>query len=54
MPTPLAFTDEQIDAILRAATPLAHVDRGRFLEEIAAKLDGRPLGEGVVFKTIRA
>jgi hypothetical protein len=53
MPAPLAFSDQQIDAILRAAGPLAHVDRSGFLEEIAAKLDGQTLGDGVVFRTIR-
>jgi hypothetical protein len=53
MPAPLAFSDEQIDAILRAATPLAPGDRAGFLEEVAAKLDGQPLGDGVVFRVIR-
>jgi hypothetical protein len=53
MSTPLAFSDEQIDAILRAAGPLAPGDRTGFLEEIAAKLDGQPLGDGVVFRVIR-
>jgi hypothetical protein len=53
MPAPLAFSDEQLDAILRAAGPLAPGDRTGFLEEIAAKLDGQPLGDGIVFKTIR-
>jgi hypothetical protein len=54
MPAPLAFTDEQIDAILRAAEPLAPGDRAGFLEEIAAKLNGgQVLGDGLVFRTIR-
>ena len=53
MPAPLAFSDEQIDAILRAATPLAPGDRTAFLEEVAAKLNGQPLGDGIVFRTIR-
>jgi hypothetical protein len=39
MPAPLAFSDEQIDAILRAAGPLLPSDRTAFLEEVAAKLE---------------
>jgi hypothetical protein len=53
MPAPLAFSDEQIDAILRAATPITPGDRSSFLEAVAAKLDGQPLGDGVVFRVIR-
>jgi hypothetical protein len=49
MPAPLAFSDEQIDAIMRAAGPLAPGDRTGFLEEIAAKV----LGDGLVFRAIR-
>jgi hypothetical protein len=48
MPAPLAFSDEQIDA-----GPLAPGDRTGFLEEIAAKLDGQPLGDGIVFRVVR-
>jgi hypothetical protein len=48
-----AFTDEQIDALLRAATPLPPADRTRFLEEVAAKLEGQTLGDGLVFRAIR-
>jgi hypothetical protein len=53
MPAPLAFSDQQIDAILRAAGPLAPGDRTTFLEEIAAKLAGLTLGDGIVFRVIR-
>ena len=53
MPAPLAFSDQQLDAILRAAGPLAPGDRTGFLEEIAAKLDGQALGDGLVFRVIR-
>jgi hypothetical protein len=52
MPT-LSFTDEQLDALLRAATPLAPGDRTAFLEEVAAKLNGQRIGDGVVFRVIR-
>jgi hypothetical protein len=34
MPAPPAFTDEQIDAIMRAAAPLAPDDRAAFVEEM--------------------
>jgi hypothetical protein len=53
MPAPPASTDEQLDAILRAATPLQPGDRSSFLEAVAAKLDGKVLGDGVVFRAIR-
>jgi hypothetical protein len=53
VPSPLAFTDSQIDAILLAAGPLAPGDRTGFLGEVAAKLNGQPLGDGVVFRVIR-
>jgi hypothetical protein len=53
MPSALSFTDDQIDAIMRAATPLSPDDRSSFLEEIAAKLDGKVLGDGIVFRAIR-
>ena len=49
----LSFTDEQLDALLRAATPIPPADRTAFLEEIAAKLDGKTIGDGVVFRVIR-
>jgi len=39
MPAPPAFTDEQIDAIMRAAAPLAPDDRTLFLEAVVAALD---------------
>jgi len=53
MPAPPAFTDEQIDAIMRAAAPLAPDDRAAFVEEVLAALDGKPLGDGAVFSAIR-
>jgi hypothetical protein len=49
-PRPLALTDQQLDAIHRAAWPLAPRDRGPFLAEVAAKLSEHPelLGDGHV------
>jgi hypothetical protein len=49
----LSFTDEQLDALLRAATPLPPGDRTAFLEEVASKLSGQILGDGLVFRAIR-
>jgi hypothetical protein len=45
---PLALTDAQLDAIHRAAWPLAAADRAPFLEAVAAKLSEHPelLGDG--------
>jgi hypothetical protein len=53
MSVPLSFTDEQVDAVMRAATPIPLADRTAFLEAVAAKLDGKVLGDGVVFRAIR-
>ena len=53
MPSPLALTDEQVDALLRAAMPIPPADRTAFLEEIAAKLEGQTLGDGAVLRAIR-
>jgi hypothetical protein len=46
----LRLTDQQLDAIHRAAWPLAPHDRAPFLEAVAAKLSERPelLGDGHV------
>jgi hypothetical protein len=46
MPPPLAFTDEQIAAIMNAAQPLARADRAEFLEAVVESLDGKALGDG--------
>jgi hypothetical protein len=53
MPAPLAFTDEQIAAIMNAAQPIARADRAAFLEAVVAALEGKPLGDGAVFGAIR-
>jgi hypothetical protein len=50
---PLKLTDEQMDAVLRAAEPLHPVDRSPFLEALAAQLRGRDLGDGMVGRAIR-
>lgn len=53
MRTPIAFSDEQLDAITRAAQPLAPADRQRFFEAVSAALQGREIGDGTVYLAIR-
>jgi hypothetical protein len=48
---PLALTDPQLDAIHRAAWPLAPHDRGPFLEAVATALaQEQTIGDGVVYR----
>jgi hypothetical protein len=47
------FSDEQLAAIQSAAAPLSPADRSRFLEVIAVRLNGKDLGDGVVYHAIR-
>jgi hypothetical protein len=49
----IALSDDQLDAVMRAAAPLAPADRGRFLEAVAARLRGRVIGDGVVYLAIK-
>jgi hypothetical protein len=51
--SPIA-TDEQLDAVMAAAAPLAPADRGPFLEAVAAALRGREVGDGAVYLAITA
>jgi hypothetical protein len=37
---------------MRAAQPLAVGDRGCFLQDVAAALQGQELGDGVVYRTV--
>jgi hypothetical protein len=53
-PRPLALTDDQMSALLRAAQPLDRDLREPFLLAVARALQGRePLGDGLVFRTIK-
>ena len=52
--SPIAFTDEQLDAMIAAAAPLAPIDRGPFLEAVAAALQDREVGDGAVYLAITA
>jgi hypothetical protein len=49
---PLALTDDQLAAVMRAAQPLAVGDRDKFLQDVAAALRGQELGDGAVYRTI--
>jgi hypothetical protein len=51
--TPIAFSDEQLDAIMHAAHPLAPANRERFVEAVTAALQGRELSDGAVYLAIR-
>jgi hypothetical protein len=53
MSVPIRFTDEQINAIMAAAQPLAPADRPAFLEEVAAGLQHCEIGDGAVGRVIR-
>ena len=49
---PLRLTDDQLTAVLSAAEPLAVGDRGAFLRDVAATLQGQELGDGAVHRAI--
>jgi hypothetical protein len=49
---PLRLTDDQLTAVLRAAEPLAVGDRGAFLQDVAAALQGQELGDGTVYRVV--
>ena len=49
---PLRLTDDQLAAVMRAAEPLAAGDRGAFLQDVAAALQGRDLADGTVYRVI--
>ena len=51
---PLRFSDEQLAAVLRAATPLALADRDAFLAAIVDALHGHAeVGDGTLFRVLR-
>ena len=52
---PLALSDGQLDAVLRAASALQRADRDAFLRMVAEGLREVPEpGDGVVYRTMRA
>jgi hypothetical protein len=48
MKTPISLSDQQLDAVLRAAEPLLPCDRGPFLEALAQPL----IRDGTVHRAI--
>ena len=54
MPTPLALSDSQITSVMQLAAPLSPHQRSRFLEMLAARLNGRrELGDGAIHRLCR-
>jgi hypothetical protein len=54
MPAPIALTDAQLDAVFRAAAPLAVHERDAFLQDVAAILRGVVApGDGDIYRAIR-
>jgi hypothetical protein len=52
MSKPLALSDSELAAIYRAAGPIAPDVRSAFLEEVAQRLAGRELGDGLVYRVV--
>jgi hypothetical protein len=51
IPEPLCLSDEQITTVMSLARPLSPDQRSRFLEMLAAKLNGqREIGDGTLYK----
>jgi hypothetical protein len=54
MPTPIALSDDELDAIMRAAQPLAPHVRDDFLRHVAEQLSAcAEIGPGVVARACR-
>ena len=49
---PLALSDDQLTAVMRASLPLSPDDRGAFLQQVAAALQGQPIGHGSVHRIV--
>jgi hypothetical protein len=50
---PFALTDSQLNIILAAAEPLAPSDRARFLVDVAERLRGQVIGDGLIARVCR-
>jgi hypothetical protein len=48
----LSLSDDEYTAVMTACQPLPARSRDAFLRELAAALQGRELGPGIVFRTI--
>ena len=55
LPRPIAISDSQLDAILRAAAPLQPIERSAFLSALAHRLrhELEPPGDGALFRLIK-
>jgi len=51
---PIPLSQPQFLAIANAAAALFPADRDPFIAEVAAALDGQPIGDGTVARAIRA
>jgi hypothetical protein len=51
---PIALSDQQLDAVYAACRPLAPEVRDEFLRRLANALDGGPVGDGQLWRTIKA
>jgi hypothetical protein len=50
MTPPIALTDDELQNIMAAASPLPPWQRDQFLNAVAAALKGRDLGPGLVHR----
>jgi hypothetical protein len=51
---PISLSDEQLQTVLDTAEPLPRTDRGRFLENVAARLrHEQQIGDGAVSRACR-
>jgi hypothetical protein len=55
-PKPLALSDAQMSAVIRACDPLLPPDRDAFFRALANVLRGepQPIGDGAVFRAVRS
>ena len=52
MSTPIRLTDEQLAVIMTAAEPLPVADRDPFLRDVAERLQGHEIGDGIIHRVI--
>ena len=48
----LSLSDEELDAVMRAAFPLQPRDRDAFLKDVANALQGHELGPGLLHRIV--
>jgi hypothetical protein len=49
---PIRLSDSELDAVMSAARPIPVGQRDAFLQQVAAELQGRELGPGVVYRVL--